>query len=218
MFKPHHLCATLALIALAGCSSTPPAASDTEPRTISGQRLSSQFQREGIKVEFECRSRTGIIDRTCVSGDITAIEVTGYANSFGNSEANRENAFAAAQDEALSKLSRFIQQDINTSRVNDTFAKNIEKANDVLSNKGPSAEPIQMNDIEAQTSSYSGNRQNTNETVRTIKTSITTQSQAIVRGARVLSEKIVDKQTVAVTLRWERLHSKAVTDIQKMFR
>ena len=132
MFKPHHLCATLALVALAGCSSTPPAASDPEPRAIAGQRLSSQFQREGIKVEFECRSRTGIIDRTCVSGDITAIEVTGYANSFGNSEANRENAFAAAQDEALSKLSRFIQQDINTSRVNDTFAKNIEKANDVL--------------------------------------------------------------------------------------
>ena len=112
----------------------------------------------------------------------------------------------------------FIQQDINTSRVNDTFAKNIEKANDVLSNKGPSAEAIQMNDIEAQTSTYSGNRQNTNETVRSIKTSITTQSQAIVRGARVMSEKIVDKQTVAVTLRWERLHSKAVTDIQKMFR
>ena len=106
MFKPHHLCATLALVALAGCSSTPPAANDPEPRAIAGQRLSSQFQREGIKVEFECRSRTGIIDRTCVSGDITAIEVTGYANSFGNSEANRENAFAAAQDEALESQAR----------------------------------------------------------------------------------------------------------------
>ena len=121
---------------LCACSSTY-RNSDRAPvvEAIGSQKLSTNFTRQGVKLEWDCSWGTGFSDATCVKGDVKAIEVTAYAPSFGNSEANREAAFAVAHDMALVKLNRFIQDDISSTRVTTTLTKNVEKANDKLKSR-----------------------------------------------------------------------------------
>ena len=106
------LAVSVALL-LAGCSSTTKNASvESAPITaINAQKLTSSFKRQGIKIEWSCAFGTGmfgITDALCVKAEIQAIEVTGYANSFGNSEALRERAFIAAEMDAKARLIRFM--------------------------------------------------------------------------------------------------------------
>ena len=120
--------AITALILLAGCSSTKKATVESAPiEALNAQKLSSSFKRQGIKIEWDCKYFTGVFDATCIKNEIKAIEVTGYAPSFGASEVMRETAFKVAHDQALDKLIRFVKQDISSTRVTNTIAKNIEK-------------------------------------------------------------------------------------------
>ena len=190
----------LSAITLIGCSSTPqqPAAPAPTVSTVSEQRLVSNFTRNNVKVEWSCKWFTGITETTCVQGNIVSIEATGYAPSYGNSEALRETAFTVAHDVALDKLVRFIKQDLTSSRVTNTLAKNVEKAEDNLLSTGK-----QQSVSEDDTSlGVKSSRVNSNETARTVIESIRSQSSGIVRGARVIDEKVVDKQTVSVTVAW----------------
>ena len=130
------LCA-LCFLSLVACSSTKKNETDLEskPSSIITQKLATNFKRNGITLEWDCSWGTGFSQATCSKGNISAIEVTAYAPSFGNSEANREVAFGVAYDVALTKLNRFIQDDVSSSRVMVTMSKNIEKANDNIKSK-----------------------------------------------------------------------------------
>ena len=98
------------VLALSGCGSTktPTAGLDGGQVTpINAQKLSSNFTRRGVKVEFDCAWGTGMFgltDAICLKTDLKSIEVTDYAASFGNSEAQRENAFRKAEMAAKAKL------------------------------------------------------------------------------------------------------------------
>ncbi len=210
----------LSIFLVAACSSTKSGGVDPESSSapIATQKLMTNFKRKGITLEWDCAWGTGFSEATCSKGSVSAIEVTAYATSFGNSEANREAAFQVAHDIALSKLNRFIQDDISSSRVMVTMSKNIEKANDSLKSKIRSDETISMTDEDSFPGSNVAVRENTNEVVRTVTESIRTQSSGILRGVRAVDERIVDRQTVAATIRRDKQREHAVPVLRKRIR
>ena len=207
-------------VLLAACSSTKEKKdqANTTGDLIGAQKLSSNFKRQGVKLEWECGWGTGFSDAVCSKGDVKAIEVTAYAPSFGNSEANREAAFGVAHDMALVKLNRFISDEVTTSRVMNTLIKNVEKANDKLKSKISTQEVISVTDDDPFPDANIASRENTNEVIRTVTESIRTQSSGILRGVRAIDEKIVDRQTVAVTVRWDKDSEKAVQELRRRIR
>jgi hypothetical protein len=218
MFKKA-LC-VISILTLVACSSTKKNGVDQESSSapIINQKLATNFKRKGITLEWDCSWGTGFSQATCAKGNFSAIEVTAYAPSFGNSEANREAAFEVAHDIALTKLNRFIQDEVSSSRVMMTMSKNIEKANDSLKSKIRSDEAVILTDEDPFPAANVATRENTNEVVRTVTESIRTQSSGILRGVRTVDERIVDRQTVATTIRWDKDSEQAVRELRKRIR
>jgi hypothetical protein len=212
------LVASIAIFA-AGCSTVPPK-EGIEPgkiTAINAQTLTSNFSRNSIKVEWDCMWGTGITQATCIQTSIKSITVTGYAPSFGASEALRETAFRVSYDMALDKLIRFIKQDISSTRVTNTMAKNIEKAADRTKTRITAGEEVEMSDTDAAKDTNYAVRENTNDTVRSFTEVIRTQASGIIRGAQIVEEKVVDRQTVATTIKWDAKTSNAVRGLRKQF-
>lgn len=210
-------------IALTGCSSTKlSGGTDSGQITaINAQKLTTNFKRKGIKLEWECAWGTGafgLTDAVCIKGDIKAVEVTAYAPSNGNSEWNRETAFKVAAMNAKAKLRKFIHQDVYTSEVSTTLSKNVEKANDRIKNRINVGEEVAMSDEDAAKDTNYAIRENTNETVRTVTETVRVNAQGILKGVQVTDESIVDRQTVAVTIRWDKDSERATEILNKKFR
>jgi hypothetical protein len=209
-------------LVLAACSSTKlPTVESGQITAINNQKLTTNFTRKGVKMEWECAWGTGLFgvsDIACVKGDVKAIEVTATAPSYGNSEVNRENAFKAAGMNAKAKLRKFINQDVYTSEVSNTISKNVEKANDRIKNKISATEEVAMSDEDAGKDTNYAIRENTNDTVRTVTETIRVNAQGILKGVYVMDERIVDRQTVQVTIRWDKDSEKASNSLNKIFR
>lgn len=212
--------ATAVLFFSAGCSTPTAPKAGIEPgqiTAINAQTLSSSFSRNSIKVEWDCMWGTGFTSATCLETKIRSITVTGYAPSFGASDALRETAFRVSNDVALDKLIRFIKQDISSTRVTNTMAKNIEKAADRTKTRISAGEEVEMSDTDAAKDTNYAVRENTNDTVRSFTEVIRTQASGIIRGAQVVEEKVVDRQTVATTIKWDAKTSDAVRNLRKQF-
>jgi hypothetical protein len=193
-------------LALTACSSTKLAPVEApQVTTIGNQKLSSNFTRRGIKLEFDCGTISSWTSG-CNKAEPTAIEVTAYAPSHGNTEANREAAFHVAEMNAKAKLRRFINEDIQTSSVSETISKNIEKANDKVKQRINDGQPVTMTEDEAKEFNKDANtaeRTNTNNVTRTVTEYVRMNAGGILKGVKTVNESIVDKQTVAVTVRWD---------------
>lgn len=189
---------------LFGCGTTKHAIDAPTVEAIGNQKLSSTFNRRSIKLEWDCVWGTGLTDATCVRTQLKAIEVTGYAFSNGNTPALRENAFVVAEMNAKSKLVKFVREDVSSSNVVQTMTKNIEKANDRIKQRIRNDEEVSMSDDEAAQDTNFAIRENTNNIVRTTTETIRSNAQGIITGVRSIKEEIVDRQTVAVTIRWSR--------------
>lgn len=223
-YSVKHTLISLAIVTslgLVACSSTqqPPVTGleSGQITPINAQKLSSNFSRKGIKIEWNCSWPTGIFNATCVKGDIKSIEVTAYAPSYGNSEVNRENAYNVASMNAKAKLRRFINEDISTTEVKNVLTKNVEKANDRIKNRINSDVEVAMSDTDADKETNWAVRENSNETVQTLTENIRVQAQGILRGVYVVSEKVVDRQTVQVTIRWDQDSDNASLALRKRF-
>jgi predicted nucleic acid-binding protein len=203
------LLATAVTLLLSACGSTKLSKAE-DPGSITpihSQKLSSNFTRKGVKLEFDCSFGTGMFgmtDAVCSKTDIKAIEVTAYAPSFGNSENNREQAFRVAEMQAKAKLRRFINEDVSTSQTKTVIAKNIEKANDRIKQRINANEEVNMTDDEATKETNWAVRENTNDTVQTLTETVRVNAAGILRGVYVKDERIVDRQTVQVTIRWDK--------------
>ena len=206
---------------LSACSSTKLAEVESAPITaVNAQKLETSFKRRGIKLEWECAFGTGafgLSDAMCVKGDIKAVEVTGYAPSFGNSEALRENAFSVAELQAKAKLRRFIQEDVYTSQVQNVLSKNVEKANDRIKARIKTDDAVGLSEEDASKESNWAVRENANDTTRSVTETIRVNAQGILKGVRVVDEKIVDRQTVQVTIRWDRGSESGSKALRKVF-
>jgi hypothetical protein len=215
------LAISVALV-LAGCSSTRKNASvESAPITaINAQKLTSSFKRQGIKIEWSCAWGTGgfgLTDALCVKGEIRAIEVTGYANSFGNSEALRERAFIAAEMDAKARLIRFMNEGVGSNNFANTVTKNVEKAQDRIKNRIKSDEDVAMSDEDAGKDTNFAIRENNNEVVRTLSESIRNNAEGKLRGALLKEADIVDRQTVRAVIRWDHDTERAATYMRKRF-
>ena len=202
-----------------GCSTARPNGVIEAPRVtpISSQELNTSFVGQGIKIEWDCKYFTGITEATCIKNDIKAIEVTGYAPSYGASEVMRENAFKVAHDQALDKLIRFVKQDITSTRTTQTIAKAIEKAEDNIKRRIKRDEEFELSDEEAMKDTNIAVRKNTADTVRTMTETVRTQAHGIIKGARAINEEIVGPQTVKVTIRWDVDSERASNYLRKRF-
>ncbi len=214
------LSALALVLALAACSTTKPTASidSGQITAINAQKLSTNFKRKGVKIEWDCAWGTGMFDATCVKGDIKAVEVTAYATSNGNSENNRETAFKVAEMKAKAKLRHFINEEVYSSSVQNVMTKNVEKANDRIKNRIKSDDEVSMSDEDASKDTNFAIRENSNDTVRTVTESIRTQAAGILKGIQVHDEYVVDRQTVAVTIRWDKDSEASANYFSKKFR
>ena len=214
---------TAVALILSACSSTKPGSAEPSGSVtpIYSQKLSTNFTRKGIKMEWECAWGTGafgLTDAVCSKGAIKAIEVTDYAPSFGNSEVNREQAFRVAEMRAKARLRQFIQEDVNTTQVKTTLSKNVEKANDRIKQRISANEQVDMSDDEATRETNWAVRENTNETVQTVTETVRVNAGGILRGLYIKDAVIVDRQTVQVTLRWDKDSEKASEYFRNRFR
>lgn len=214
--------AILTSIALiTGCGSTKKAETVDAPTitAIGNQKLVSNFKRRGIKIEYDCVWGTGmfgVTDRLCVRTELKSIEVTAYAPSYGNSEVLRENAFRVAEDQSKAKLIRFLREEIKSNAVTKTIGKNIEKANDRVKQRISNSEEVSMSEEDASKDTNYAVRENTNNTAREFVETIQSQSAGILRGVYVTDETVVDRQTVAVTIRWDRESAKNARNIRSV--
>jgi hypothetical protein len=131
---------------------------------------------------------------------IIAIESIGTAPTFGNTTSNRKNALTIAEMRANANVSEFLNKEISTTRVNNTIAKNIEKANDIVKSGKADGSTVEMTDKEASNLSM---RENNNNTVVQLTETIRTNSTAILKGFVKIKEDVVGVQEVAVTIRWD---------------
>jgi len=200
-----------------GCSS-PKKVEAPSVSAINNQKLTSTFNRQSIRINWECVWGTGMFgltDSLCLKTEVGSIEATGYAFSNGNSIVNREIAFSVAHNQALDKLNRFLVQDIRSTRVVHTLSKNLEKANDRVKQKLSDTEEVGMSDDEANKDTNFAIRENTNDTVRTFTENIRTSTEGILKCVYIKDERIVDKQTVAVTIRYDRETGDACRNIRR---
>lgn len=201
------------LFGIVGCSSPMKTANAPQITPIQSQKLTSSFVRKGIKIELDCKW----YNVTCENAEPTAIEVTATAPSYGNSEVNRETAFHVAEMNAKAKLRRFIQEDISSQSVTNTISKNIEKANDRIKQRIANGEEVAMSDDEAAKDTNWAIRENTNNVTRTVTETVRVSSAGILRGIKTVDERIVDRQTVQVTIRWDKDSDRASSYFNKKF-
>jgi len=195
----------LAVLALVACS-TSKQSTDTP---ITSQKLSTSFTSEKIKIESKCGWLWN--SSNC---EVVAIESIGTAPSNGNTDSNRKTALIRAGDRARANVRHFIQEDISSSRVTTTLAKNVEKANDRFEKGANSNEDITMSDREGAGSSV---RQNSNDTAYHLSETIRVNAHGILRGFRVIKEEVVGPQEVAVTIRWDKESEMTSDALRKKF-
>jgi hypothetical protein len=181
--------------ALSACSSMKTSNGTNSADPIANQKLSTSFVNEKIKIESKCNWFG--MGSDC---KIVAIESVGTAPSFGNTVNNRKNALTIAEMRANANVSEFLNKEISTTRVNNTIAKNIEKANDKVKSGKADNETVEMTDKEAANISI---RENTNDTVVQLTETIRTNSTSILKGFVKIKEDVVGVQEVAVTIRWD---------------
>lgn len=208
-------------LVLSACSTTKKSETVESPSVtaIGNQKLTSEFKRRGIKIEYNCAWGTGMFgltDSFCSKTDLKSIEVTSYAPSFGNSEVLRENAFRVAEDQAKAKLIRFLREDIQTNSVTKTISKNIEKANDRVKQRLTATEDVSMSEEDASKDTNYAIRENTNNTTREFVDTVRNQAAGILKGVYVSDERVVDRQTVQVVIRWDRDSQNSARDIRRI--
>jgi hypothetical protein len=199
---------TLVAAAISGCST----AVTNSDEQIRNQKLSTSFVGEGIRIETNCAWYKPW-KSDC---EIVSIEAVGTAPTFGNTVPNRKNALTVAEMQAGANVSHFIKQNITSSRVTSTIAKNVEKARDKLNTNHGDHEVVEMTDKEAKATNVSV-RENSNDTAVQLTTTVQANSTAILRGFKVVKQEVVGAQEVAVTIRWDKDGEKTARLLESKF-
>jgi hypothetical protein len=208
--------AVLATLGLSACSSTkvasvgPGATVPAGPQqAISEQRLENDFKREGVKIIYT------------LSGEVDAIETTGYAAVWGNSQNAAREAYRVAELEAKKSLNDFINKEtIASSKSVTMISKNIEQARDNKTNKfatNKNRDEVSAiatdEEIESNAKAEGEVNKEENTAVRNdalriasqVKTTITVNNRGIIGGLYLVEGNIInDGKNVRVVYRWDR--------------
>jgi len=203
----------LALSQMIGCSSTqtsmginPGSSANT---AISEQRVAvSEFKRQGVRVYYT------------LTGGLEAIEATGYAPVWGNSENALRESFRVAELEAKKSLNDFINKETITSTTSvKMISQNLEQARDqktnrFSSNKAGSDELVAVDETVDREKNLQTTRDD-NTAVRndalkissTVNTTITNTNQGILGGLYLVDGQAINSgKNVRVIMRWDRKH------------
>jgi hypothetical protein len=219
----------VALVGLVGCSSTKTADVGTGSliaaggqQAISEQRLENDFKRQGVKVVYS------------MTGNLEAIEVTGYAAVWGNSQNAAREAFRVAELEAKKSLNDFINKEtVRTTTSVTMISKNLEKARDnktnkFATNKGRDEVASVVGDDEvssagAQDSGEINSQENTairNDALTIasrVQNTITVRNQGIIGGLYLVEGNVInDGKNVRVVYRWDQKHTAVRTQVRNM--
>ena len=107
------------------------------PKTtaVKQQKLSTYFEDDGIRVNWECIDRNGwTLNLTCSESVIEEIEATVTIPANGGSNFNGTSANQVGQLESMAMIARFINEEITSERVVTLMAQNVEKADDTYRN------------------------------------------------------------------------------------
>jgi len=227
------------IVTTPGCSMFGNKADNVEvPKTtaVTKQKLSTYFEDDGIKVNWECIDRNGwTLNITCKESEIKSIEATITIPSNGGTNFNGASANQVGQLESMAMIARFINEDITTERVVTLMAQNVEKADDTYRNpiKGTgqnnvnaprlpavvgitSSEPMAPRDTSRPNMNFAV-RSNINDTVRELNTVVRGNSQAIMRGT-VFEVDQKDDQLIQITATWHRERAETIqNDIAPYF-
>jgi len=203
---------TVALVAsLVGCSTTKRGEGEFEQ--IRNQKLSTSFKQDTIRIETDC-AWYNPLKSDC---NIVSIESVGSATTNGNSENNRRTALIRASDRARAQVRHFIQEDVNSSRVQSTLAKNVEKASDRMKSRTTTGEVVAMSDTDAEKDTNHSIRENSNDTAYQLQETIRVNAQGILRGFKVIKQEVVGPQEVSVTIRWDKDSERTSNMLLKQF-
>lgn len=194
---------------LTGCSSTKLTEGEGPIRS---QKLATSFTQEGITIETDC----AWYKFTKTDCNVISIESRATTDTNGSSTANRNSALTRATLKAKANVRHFLNEEISSTRVNTTIAKNLEKANDKSKTSGKS-EVITMTDKEADADNNYSVRENTNDTAHQVTETIRANAEGILRGFRVTKQEVVGGQEVAVTIRWDLNNDNAAAQLRKRF-
>lgn len=203
--------AVMVAIALVGCSTAKKGEGELE--AIRSQKLSTSFKADTIKIETDC-SWYSISKTDC---DIVSIEAIGTASANGNTESNRRTALIRAGDRARANVRHFIDEEINSSRVNTTLAKNVEKATDRVKSRTVDGDTVSMSDSDAEKDTNFSIRDNSNDTAYGLTETIRVNASGILRGFKVVKQEVIGKQEVSVTIRWDKDSERASNMLRKKF-
>ena len=198
-------------LSLAGCSGMKRGEGEFEQ--IRNQKLSTSFKQDTIRIETDCSWYTPWKSQC----DIVSIEAVGTASSNGNTESNRRTALIRAGDRARASVRHFIQEDISSTRVTNTLAKNVEKAGDRMKSRTTVGEVVAMSDTDAEKDTNHSVRENSNDTAYQLSETIRVNAQGILRGFRVLKQEVTASQEVAVTIRWDKESEQVSNQLRKKF-
>jgi hypothetical protein len=199
------------LISLVGCSTTK--RGEGEFDQIRTQKLSTTFKQDTIRIETDCAWFT--FDKS--KCDITSIEAVGTASANGNTESNRRTALIRAGDRARANVRHFIQEDVSSTRVTNTLAKNVEKASDRMKSRTTTGEVVSMSDSDAEKDTNHSVRENSNDTAYQLNENIRVNAQGILRGFKVVKQEVVGAQEVSVTIRWDKESEIVSNQLRKKF-
>ena len=219
--------AVLATLGLGACSSTKvanvgpgvslPAGAQ---QAISEQRLESDFKRRGVKVIYT------------LGGDIEAIETTGYAPVWGNSQNAAREAYRVAELEAKKSLNDFINREVIKSSVSVTMiSKNLEQAkdnktNNFATNRNRDQVSAITDDEEVSDATDKGEvNKEENTAVRKdaltiasrVSTNISIRNQGILGGLYLVEGDVInDGKNVRVVYRWDSKHTATRQQIRNL--
>lgn len=174
------------------------------------QAISSSFEGETIKIETECLK--SLFSEEC---KVTALESVGISSVNGGTDIMRRNAYIRAADKARAAVRHFIEEDITSTRVQNTMATNF--ANGSENKKYKTAGNVTTNEADVDPESNSTKRGNGNETAHAITESIRANAQGILRGFRVVKQEILPTSEAAVTIRWDLTSEMAAESFRKKF-
>lgn len=231
----HNILVVAILAALAtGCSTNKPvmpgAGVDVPAgpqQAISEQRVVNDFARKGVKIVYDLR------------GNVDAIEVTGYAPVWGNSQNALREAYRVAELEAKKSLIDFIHKETVRSQVSVAMvSRNLEKArdnktNNFATNRSRDQVISQVTDteLEGNMDTPAGDagkndvHREENTAIRNdalniasrVNTTIVTSNQGILSGLYLVEgEAINDGKNVRVVYRWDQKSAAARVSVRNM--
>ena len=230
---------SILIMTTTGCSMFGGKANDVDvPKTtaVTKQKLSTYFEDDGIRVNWECVDRNGwTLNMTCSESVIESIEATVTVPANGGTNFNGASANQIGQLESMAMIARFINEEITTERVVTLMAQNVEKADDTYRNpisgtgqnnvnapRLPAVVGITSSEPQAPRDTSKPNmnfavRSNVNDTVRDLNTVVKGNAQAIMRGT-VFKVDQKDDQLIQITAIWEREMADSVQNkIQSYF-